>query len=214
MKTRLDNLKAGLTLVELLVLIAVLAILAGFLLPSLSRSTRHAPRITCVNNLKQVGLSFQIYAGDNRDHYPTDLSTSDQPVVNELTPVFQYLQSLSNELGAVKVVICPSDEKRKVADDFSTLRDANISYFVGLDANENSPTSVLSGDRNIENGIRPDHGVLRLTTNQNIRFTKDIHKNQGNISFCDGSVQQVTSAQLRQEIIRNFPFATNRIKLP
>lgn len=215
MKTSVQNQsKSGLTLVEVLVVMVVLVILAAFLLPTLHPVSNHAPRITCVNNLKQVGLSFRIYAGDNRDHYPTDLSTNDQPVVNESTPVYQYLQSLSNELGIVKVVICPSDEKRKVAQDFSTLRDANISYFVGLDANENLPNSILSGDRNIRNGVAPDHGILRMTTNQMVEFTKEMHIKQGNIATGDGSVQQVSSARLRSEIIQNLPFATNRIKLP
>ncbi|MEO7299433.1 MAG: type II secretion system protein [Verrucomicrobiota bacterium] len=215
MKTSVQNQsKSGLTLVEVLVVIAVLAILAAFLLSTLPPVSGRENRITCVNNLKQVALAFRIYAGDNRNHYPTDLSTNDQPVVNELTPVYQYFQSLSNEIGTVKVVICPADEKRKVAQNFSTLRDVNISYFVGLDANENLPTSILLGDRNLKNGVEPDHGILRLTTNQMVEFTEEIHSRQGNIAIGDGSVQRVSSARLRSEIIRNLPLATNRIKLP
>ena len=216
MKTYVQNhSKSGLTLVELLVIMAVLAILAVVFLPTtMHRPRNSATRITCVNNLKQVGLSFRLYAGENRDRYPMNISTNDEPLVNEATPVYQYFQSITNELGTPKVVKCPSDEKRKLAQDFSELSNANISYFIGLDANETLPASILSGDRNIRNGIVPAGGILRLTTNQIVEFTDEIHKKQGNVALGDGSVQQVSSARLRSEIIRNSAFATNRIKLP
>lgn len=214
MKTHNRNLRAGLTLLEILVVVAMLAIVAVFLLRQMRNSKQMASPLSCVNNLKQVGLAFRIYAGDNSDRYPMNLSTNDKPVVNETTLVYQYLQLISNELGTPKGATCPKDIKRRAANDFTNFSNSNISYFIGLDSNENLPQTMLAGDRNITNGFAPQDGLLEITTNQMVGFTDEIHLKQGNIALGDGSVQQVSSARLRSEIISNTGMATNRIKLP
>jgi prepilin-type N-terminal cleavage/methylation domain-containing protein len=118
--------KAAFTLIELLVVIAIIAILAAMLLPALAAAKRKAQRINCVNNLKEVGLAFRVWEGDNNDQYPMSVSTASggaQSMVGSAANVAQTPGSsfiyaftvMSNELSTPKILICTSDSSHNNA---------------------------------------------------------------------------------------------------
>jgi competence protein ComGC len=193
--------QSALTFVELCVVVVVLAVLISLLLPSLIRPRTHAPRISCTINLKHVGLATRLWSNDHGDQFPSASTnaTGSRAWVNS-PEVFRHYRVMSNELVTPKVLVCQSDRKRKTATDFTKFSNANLSYFVGLDAREDAPNSILSGDRNITGGTL-SNGFLRvLTPGTAVEWTKEMHQNAGNIGLGDGSVQQVTTAKLRQQL--------------
>jgi prepilin-type processing-associated H-X9-DG protein len=218
MKLLVANQKsAALTLTELLVVIFILFVLFVIVASSLPepRAKKKVARINCINNLKQIGLAYQIWARDNNGKFPMEISTTNggtREVVDQ-SCWMNYLV-MSNELSTPKILICPSDDKHFPATNFSMDFSAkNISYFVGLDAATNLPMVILSGDDNLEvNGNPVEAGVLKLSANSATCWTTNRHR-AGNIGFADGRVELSQNLNLSNFLSRTG-LATNRLAIP
>jgi prepilin-type processing-associated H-X9-DG protein len=218
MKLRLTPKRnAAMTLFEVGVVVAILFVLALIFLPALAASKRKTSRIGCINNVKQISLSFRLWSGDNNDKYPMDISVTNEGAMEFAANgnVAGIFQVMSNELSTPKILFCFEDANRFFATNFgSSLNAKTISYFVGVDARQATPQMVLVGDDNLLlNGVPVKSGLRTIASNAPVSWSTGRHEFGGNIGLADGSVAQLTTRGL-QEAFKTSNSATNRLAIP
>jgi prepilin-type N-terminal cleavage/methylation domain-containing protein len=217
MKTTSPNHRnRALTLLELLVVLAVASVLTAMLLPAMTRTSHCTMQSYCLNNQRQIGLAFRVWAGDNNDKFPMELSETNGGTL-EFTAgpnAFRHFQVMSNELSTARILYCRTDPdtERAIGTNFIFFNNSNLSYFVGVEANQNLPTMILSGDRLLTNSVSTN-AILSLSKNSSANWASDIHSQIGDIALADGSVQQIKIGKLHS-ILKNSGVATNRLQMP
>jgi prepilin-type N-terminal cleavage/methylation domain-containing protein len=192
------------TLVEMLVVIAIIAILAALLLPALLRGKQRALRVECIGNLKQIGTAFQIFAHDHHGRFPMEISTTEGgsheyvDAGNNISGPFyfsyRHLQTLANELVVPRMLVCPADTARESAPSFGALQNSNVSYFVGVYSDPDVPAAILAGDRNITNDSGATPSMVR--SGAGLRWTRELHLFKGNVLFSDSHVEQMNNQHI------------------
>jgi competence protein ComGC len=182
MRRGIDHRRAF-TLLELIVIFTVICLLFALLIPATVKMRARAQRISCVNNLKNTGICFRVFANSTEGYF---FPTNSAPA--KFDDLIAHWRSISNEM-TIASMTCPSDVRRRPTN--GSFSRANASYFVGIGASEKMPQSILAGDRNITtNGGSAGPGIIKVDTNSIVGWDIRIHKLQGNTALADGSVQQ------------------------
>ena len=177
-----DQSHRAFTLVELLVVIAVLTLLVAIQLPVLAGTKAKVEVISCGDNLKRINVAFSSWASSHNDRMPMSIPSAQGGAVEAVGTravgssffsntfplrrgVFGIFLALSNELTTPKILYCPSEYRANIAQGFrfgdsnatntGFFNDNGTSYFVGVDAGFFSPNMFLTGDHNLGDSQNP-----------------------------------------------------------
>ena len=191
--------KNGFTLIELLVVIAIISILASMILPSLAKAKEKAITIHCVNNLRQLGLSMQMYADDNNDRLPGTYSKTVNPDgLGWTSPQRPWMVVLADYYKNTNILRCAALSRTSPQSGFNYFLDTKAPYVLGGDPTaairinlkvvETPSFFILSGDSNWDSN--PQNADLNNIENDMLfGRPSPVHNNRVNILFGDWHVK-------------------------
>ncbi len=162
LKQNLGRKSAAFTLIELLVVISIIAVLAAMLLPVLARAKETGRRISCLNNLRQMGIAAKIYVDDNQGAYPPRHETDSWP--HHLYD--NYGRNLNLLLCPTDIAVLLSNPATVGSSPSNNVPDAAPrSYFINgwndYFENPNDPEGMNDGDSMKESAIaHPSDTIL------------------------------------------------------
>lgn len=171
----------GFTLVELLVVVAIIGILASLLAPQVARFTDRARSVACVSNLRQIGVGVLTYVADNDNTYPVIEPNPSNPVYPpdiEATPLTEF-----EEYGVTDQILkCPADAAKNAASYFAA-RGTSYQWRVILDEENAAAPKIYGGRR----------GGIRIVKPSRVTICSDmeaIHSGRMNRLYADGHVSK------------------------
>jgi len=197
-QTQRDNQRVGFTLVELLVVLAVLGILAAILFPAFARSRENARAASCAARLKQVGLALMQYEADFDGIYPTAGATVLWDETDPGTGMGPWMQQIDPYVKSRQMYKCPSDSRSE----YSYFLSARAAY---LEKGQFAPISakrvvfadkfVLAGETGdflVEDADKDDYSqnCVGGPANGEPAMKWQQHNGRQNILFADGHVKR------------------------
>lgn len=214
----------------LLVIIGVTAVMV-VVLPRMARPRGCVLRMTCTNNLKQLGIGFGSSIMDGKWEPAMQVSVTNGGVMElaETGSAHAVFLAMSNDIVTPKILFCPEDQTphRRMANIWEATIPPNasagtipftetnsLSYFLGVDATDVEPQRIFSGDDHFQVAKgRPKPGLLLLATNASVTWRNERHPKRGNILLADASVQDFNSVEFMKQFVKTG-LATNRLAMP
>lgn len=208
------------TLTELVAVIAVVAVLAALLLPALAKSKTKAVTTQCINNNKEMALSFSMWGDDhNEGRYPWNDGKGKIGPDPLRTNWFTQQRYLQNS----RALTCPADLKRIPMKNWDVMLNAfdfrlNLSYMFCADAVPKKPRLFLTSDNYLSTDY-PANNTLALPDNpadgSRHSFSRPLstrrgwvnnvrHMQVGVSSFADGSASTLSSEKLQEHMLFVF----------
>lgn len=206
--------RAAFTRIELLVILAVLALLILLLVPLMNHARQRQLQTQCMNNLRELGTAYRLWPQTDA-RYPMAFAVTNNGSLDFVMngQLNRHFQTMSKELSVTQILVCPADT-RTPATNFASLQNSNISYFVGVDADESNPRMFLGGDRNwLTNGVAVGSGLTPVRQTDSVGWSSAIHHFRGNVVLSDGSAQSTTSEHL-QRLLKDTGTNVQRLAFP
>lgn len=140
--------RTAFSLIELLVVIAIVGILASLLLPALGRAKEKAKLVECRQQLRQLGIAAQVYAGDHADRLPRIAPEFETPGAGLPQPTNQIYRVLGPYVDDVAGVFhCPKDPRQKKWPGYSSYEwnsALNGRFLHRIEERQGSPPVLIS----------------------------------------------------------------------
>lgn len=192
------------TLIELLMVVAILGILMIMLLPVLSKAKGRSKQIACLSQLKQIGLGFISFAHDHGDRFPFQVPVKDggtleliqlaRQAQDDVYYAYAHFQAISNEVNEPRIFACPADYRTPAAT-MREMKNENLSYLIAINAEFAKPDSLLAADRHMRvDGL--SGSIQKISAISQPAWTSAGHEFKGNLLFAGGHVERTGNAGL------------------